>query len=286
MRKTAKRRIVCAAAAVTVALLALGIATGSSACPCGEPAVTESVGTPYGGVPVPTDSSVTVKVLRNPGFQSGYSFDKQGALWTSYYLFPCETRCETGNRPSWLSDPDVDRQVAEDAYAYNTTKYERGHMAPKYAIETRYGEEAMRETFRMSNVWPQRGDLNGGPWGRLEWLVAEAADCYADAPGGVWIITGPVFDKYLEQLPSDVEIPDAFYKIIIDETGDGSIQALAFIMPREASGNASDDEVRALLQPYLVSIDDIEEATGFDFLPDLDDETEQAIEASEWEALW
>jgi len=267
MCKTLNRKVVYATVAIAV-VLAFGAFAVSGPCPCRAPTATELLAAPYGGIPVPDDSGLTITILENPGFENGYSFDKQGPLWTSYYVFPCDSRCKTQDRPSWLSDPDVERQVPANAYAYITTHYERGHMEPKYAIETRYGQDAMRETFRMSNAWPQRSDLNGngGPWRRLEWLIAEADECYADALGGVWVITGPIFDKYLEQLPSGVEIPDAFYKIIIDETDEGTVRALSFIMPREATGGGSDDGVKLLLQKYLVSIDDIEDATGFDFL--------------------
>jgi len=285
-RATRRQKTFYVGVVAIVALLALGALSGSSSCPCREPQAVELSAAPYGGTPIPDDTSVAITVLGNPGFLNGYSYDKQGALWTSYYVFPCETQCVTADRPGWLSDPEVDRQVSDNAYDYNTTNYERGHMAPKYAIETRYGYDAMRETFRMSNAWPQRGDLNGGPWGRLEWLIAQADECYADTLHGVWIITGPIFDKYLEQLPSGVEIPDSFYKIIIDETEDGTVRALSFIMPREATGRSSDDEVKVLLQPYLVSIDDIEDATGFDFLAELEDDIELVIESTKWGELW
>ncbi len=282
------QRWVTPATLVVVLALAVGFAAGSSSCPCREPTAAEKIGAPYGGVPVPRDSGVAIKILENPGFQNGYSFDKQGPLWTSYYVFPCQTRSETASRPDWSSDPEVGRQVAETAYDCTLTRYERGHMAPKYAIETRYGEEAMLETFRMSNAWPQRGDLNSGPWERLEWLVAEAPDCYADTLGGVWVIAGPVFDKYLEQLPSGFEIPDAFFEIMIDELDDGSIRVLAFVMPREASGNAPDDsiEVKNLLRPYLASIDEIQDATGLDFLPGLPAELQTSIEQTRPQVLW
>ncbi len=43
---------------------------------------------------------------------------------------------------------------------YTHSGYDRGHMAPNYAIATRYGQEAQKETFLMSNIVPQLGNLN------------------------------------------------------------------------------------------------------------------------------
>lgn len=88
-------------------------------------------------------------------------------------------------------------------------------MAPKYVIETRYGREAMKQTFLMSNVWPQTPDLNRGPWERLETPISRGLydmPSYVETYGAIWVITGPIFEGDVETVPSGDEIPDRFYK--------------------------------------------------------------------------
>ena len=64
-------------------------------------------------------------------------------------------------------------------------------------------------TFLMSNIVPQRPDLNQGPWLLLEERIARG---YASTLGQVWVVTGPIFDAQPEYLASRVEIPDAFFR--------------------------------------------------------------------------
>lgn len=57
-------------------------------------------------------------------------------------------------------------------------------------------------------------DLNQGPWRELEEAVAVR---YGNSCEEVWVITGPIYDAEVELLGSGVEIPNEFFKIIIDE---------------------------------------------------------------------
>lgn len=85
-------------------------------------------------------------------------------------------------------------------------------MAPNLAIATRYGVEAPRETFLMTNVSPQTAALNRRVWERLERLIARG---YATAHGEIWVKIGPVFERPSARLNSGVAIPVAFWKIIV-----------------------------------------------------------------------
>jgi endonuclease G len=49
---------------------------------------------------------------------------------------------------------------------YTGSGFDRGHMSPN---ADRYGSrEAADATFLMTNITPQTGDLNRGPWQKLE----------------------------------------------------------------------------------------------------------------------
>ena len=138
---------------------------------------------------------------------------------------------------------------------YTNSGFSRGHMAPNFAIMTRYGLSAQRATFLMSNVVPQLQALNGGPWEHLERTIARD---FANTLEEVWVITGPIYTGTIERLPSGVDVPDRFYKVIIDELNDQP-RALAFIM--------EDDTRRpADLKDFLVSVRKVEMATGVQLL--------------------
>ena len=127
----------------------------------------------------------------------------------------------------------------------------------------------------MSNICPQRHALNAGVWKQLEHRIATN---YAGRFGEVWVLAGPVFGARPEKLRRRVAVPEAFYMIVVDESG-GRVRAEAFLFPQETGADARMDD-------YLASIDAIEQRTGLDFLAELPDETESALEARRVERAW
>ena len=77
---------------------------------------------------------------------------------------------------------------------------------------------------------------------------------------------------------SGVEIPDSFYKIIIDEK-DNRPRILAFIIPQGVLSSES-------LDKFLTNVDEIEKLTELDFMSELEDEMEDKIEAGKAEGMW
>ena len=213
-------------------------------------------------------------------------------LWVCYRVYGV---AQKGAAPTygWRIDSRTTARVSDTDYKY--TRYQRGHMAPKSAMYHCYGDSAVRDTFVLSNTCPQLGPLNNGPWGDLEDLVRESYSVSCDE---VWIIAGPIFDDtngratltkdtaYSTVAQKPVEIPDQFYKIIIDEL-DGQIRALAFIMDAdETYGYGTSDSISARLSGFLASIDEIEEKTGLDFLWELGEEMEAQLESEHAPIMW
>ena len=127
----------------------------------------------------------------------------------------------------------------------------------------------------MSNICPQRHALNAGPWKQLEQKIATN---YAGRFGEVWVLAGPVFGANPERLHRRVAIPEAFYMIIVDES-DGRVRAEAFLFPQETPASAP-------LESYVTSIYEIEKRTGLDFLSELPDAAENALEARKVDRVW
>ena len=74
-----------------------------------------------------------------------------------------------------------------------------------------------------------------------------------------------------------VSVPNAFYKVLIDNNS-GATKVLAFILPHKESNKP--------LYEFVVSVDEVEKRTGIDFFHELDDTTENRIEASNSYKAW
>ncbi|MDD5271736.1 MAG: DNA/RNA non-specific endonuclease [Methylovulum sp.] len=218
------------------------------------------------------NSDTWFRVLRNHGFILGYSDVRGNPLWVEYALTPVPDHAPPLKRPSRFStDWRSFNRLSHDSY--QKSGYDRGHLAPNYAISHLYGKWGQADSFLMTNITPQKPHLNQKVWERLEEVEI---DTFAPTFGKIWVLTGPVFSGSVERLSSDwkVEIPDAFFKIYITaaEPPDKPL-ALAFLIPQTVKGNEP-------LAQFVTRIDAIEAQTGLDFFADLDDRIENAVEAS------
>jgi endonuclease G, mitochondrial len=219
----------------------------------------------YGGVPQPAGfASGPIRVLNNTGYVVGYSDQLGNPVWAAYRLHDLEPSPALPRPREFTVDRRTTARIEPGHYTHSD--YDRGHLAPNYGVATRYGRQAQEETFRMSNITPQRHGLNAGLWQSLEQKIARS---YPARFGEVWVLAGPVFGPHPATLSQRVSVPEAFYMIIVDES-DGRVRTQAFLLPQEP--------VQPGLDSYLVAIDDIERRTGLDFLTVLADDVEAALE--------
>jgi endonuclease G len=225
----------------------------------------------FGGYPIPLKKQ-EIKVLRNIAYTSGYSEFRKNPLWVGYRYDKNDGRNELQRPGSFKMDPRTDSKVKPSAYT--SSGYDRGHLAPNSGIALRFGQEAQLETFLMTNIAPQRPKLNRQVWKRIEDLEANLANSFDT----VWVITGPIFGDSRTFLKDKVEIPEKFYKILINLRGD-YVRTLSFIVEQEVSG-------REPIEKFFASIDEIERLTGLDFLAPMEDNHEDMLESLVPKALW
>ncbi len=230
----------------------------------------------FGGEPQRGAFPYEVRTLYNTAYTVGYCEDLDDPVWVGYRVFDLTTTPRLAKRPEgFFVDPrTVDRVEPGD---YTSSGYDRGHMAPNYAIGTRFGAAAQEETFKMSNVCPQRHRLNAGLWKDLELKVAEN---YTGRYGQVWVIDGPIFGP-LDRLPrlrNKASVPEAFYMIIVQQH-EGGVRAEAFIMGQDTPASGA-------LDPYLTSVGEIERRTGLKFFPKLEKQAQTALETQINSAVW
>ena len=228
----------------------------------------------YGGLPNASALKHRVRVLENEGYVCGYSDVLRSPVWVAYRLFDKEGLKSAGERPSGF-DADGRTMAKVSSNEYTGSGYDRGHLAPNYAISRCYGREAQLATFLMSNIVPQKHEMNAGLW---KYLEERAAVNYSGRFGEVWVLTGPIFSADPKTLGKGVSVPDGCFKIMIDET-EGKIRTQAFIVPQSAEQGDG-------LNRYMVSIDEIERRTNLDFLSGLSDDIESQVEGKAAARPW
>ncbi len=227
----------------------------------------------FGGAPIPRDYPASVRVLYNRAYVVGYCDARKNPAWVAYRLVDVKGDPTVAERPDQF-DTDTRTVARVESKDYTGSGYDRGHMAPNYGIARCFGTEAQVETFLMSNITPQKHELNAGPWKDLE--LREALN-YTGRFHEVWVIAGPLFHGPEEHMRSGVPIPTAFYKIEVDEH-EGRLRVQAFIMSQDTTGTS--------LDAMMTSVDEIERLSGLDFFPDLDDTVENALEAAVPSRSW
>ena len=93
-------------------------------------------------------------------------------------------------------------------------------------------------------------------------------------------MTGPIFypNTQHENIgDNNVAVPDAYFKVILDYV-EPEVKAIGFILENEGS--------KEQLQNFAVSVDEVEQITQIDFFPLLENEIEDALEASFDVSLW
>jgi len=226
---------------------------------------------PYGE---PTDR-VGLKRLPNRGYTVGYDDALPAPRWSSYRVFPYrDTHLE---RPSsFRSDPRTAARVTTSEYV--RSGYDRGHLAPNYAISVCYGEEAQKETFLLSNIVPQLHALNAGLWKDLEQRVVRR---YVERYGTVWVQVGPVYAAAPARRIGRLPVPEAFWMVVseYDETARG-IRAIAYVIPHEEKWRDTE------LTRYVVSVRQVEALTGLDFFPRLPKAVQDRLESTAAPRAW
>ena len=211
------------------------------------------------------------------------------SLWTAYPLN--SSHMGSLSRPgSWSYNPDIDSKYQANllSHSYSGDVYSRGHMIPNGARNGIWGMQV--QTFYVTNSVPQRQNkFNGSIWNSMEQAIqAEASD------EEIYVVTGVAFEKVGETRaisyvsPKDdssqnCAIPNYFYTVVLKVKYSGSAVSSAstvgfWFEHKDYDGND--------YAQYAVSVDKIEEWTGFDFFVNLPDNVEVTSETNaSWDAF-
>lgn len=210
-------------------------------------------------------------IIHHTAYSFSYNETHEQANWIAYLLTKEETQKAFERSNTFLPDPEVKTQTANDA-DYKSSGYDRGHLAP--AADMSWSEVTMQESFYYSNMSPQVPSFNRGIWKKCEELVRS----WANENDSIYIITGPVLTEGLPTIGENkVSVPNYYYKVILDYSKP-SIKGIGFIFPNAASSEN--------LENFAVTIDSVEAITGINFYPSLPDEREDLIEKIKCIECW
>jgi endonuclease G, mitochondrial len=230
------------------------------------------------GIPAPTSASDPNAFLSvKADYVVSYNGSRKVPNWVSWELntsYLGSIDRQNDFRPDDTFPPSEPQAQLTD---YVGSGFDRGHMCP--SADRTLTTTANSQTFYLTNMVPQSANNNRGPWEMLE------AELRTIAQGGkeLFIISGGVFSSSSKTIGTGVAVPDKTFKVavVLDSVGQGpanvttSTRVIAVMMPNSDSLIGLNDPWRN----FRVSVDDIEAATGDDFLSDVDPAVQAVIEA-------
>lgn len=198
--------------------------------------------------------------------------NSRGTLNWAAWRTTREDMGESLARPDFEPDPTLDEGMVRVSYSdYSGSGYDRGHIVPS---ADRFGNaELNRQTFYMTNIVPQTGDLNQYPWNKLEMY----ARTLVYRGNTLYTIAGAYGDK--GRLRGKVTVPTNCWKVIV-------------VFPRGAAADKIDSNTRIIAvdmpnidgiedvdwDRYKTTVRDIEKRTGLDLFSALPKEVQDTVE--------
>ena len=266
-------------------LLALAVSTNScwradagttSATACATTAATDDIENPH---PFPhsaplhypdldkvrINDSIPSQEKDYEGFRVSFNKNNGTPNWVAWELLGSETDGPVKRSNKFREDPDV--EGCPTPADYRRSGFDRGHLCP--AADQKWSEKAMDDCFILTNIAPQNNSLNTGAWNTLEGKERQ----WAKRDSAIIIVAGPIYEPADTQRigTTGVRVPGAFFKMLAAPYAEKP-RGIAFVYPNMVSpGN---------MENYAMSIRELEQITGYDFLYALPDSIEDITESS------
>ncbi|KAI6110075.1 hypothetical protein F5141DRAFT_1278700 [Pisolithus sp. B1] len=227
-------------------------------------------------------------LLVRKAYTAAYDRRHRHPAWTAEHLtlaslgksalLPSPDGSENGDRSKSIFTEDETLPVPFRAKLqdYFRSGYDRGHMVP--AADAKFSQEAMNETFLLSNIAPQVGDgFNRHYWAYVEDWCRRLTNSFADVyvftiplylphkdPDGKWRVTYEVIGS-----PPNVSVPTHFAKVVLASRPSSpktpnvlEISTGAFVLPN----TTIPDE--APFESFVAPVEAVERAAGLTLFSD------------------
>ncbi|KAL0079906.1 hypothetical protein F4703DRAFT_1905692 [Phycomyces blakesleeanus] len=196
--------------------------------------------------------------------------------WVAEHLTPASLKRAEGverSKSTFKEEDSVPPQFRARLTDYYKSNFDRGHMVP--AADVKNSQQAMNETFYLSNIAPQVGEgFNRDYWAHFENFCRSLTKTFPD----VYVFTGPLYLPHQENdgkfyvkyqvigtngVPN-VAVPTHFYKVIMTQR-DGKYSTAAFVLPNQRIPDETP------LETFKVPIDAVERSAGLVFFDRMGD---------------
>jgi DNA/RNA endonuclease G (NUC1) len=210
-----------------------------------------------------------------PLHQSSYiNLFNEGALQAACIALRLDDtpRQKADMEPSILVDARVPRLSPASMSAGQWSPFS---LVPTRALIGQHGQAGAKDAALASNYAPMTQAFAEGPW---QAALHTFAHRYPKRFGEIWLYLGPAYRNESSKLASGVAIPDAFYLIALDLTEAGGLRALALLIPADAKSLD--------LNSYRTSIQQVEQVTGLQFLPELHYSAQETLRTYVSPTIW
>lgn len=201
-----------------------------------------------------------------------YDTNLKMAYWVAYPLCHWYLDGDCGRTGVWDYDDKLSESLQPNLH--NGMKgYDRGHQIPSADRQrTSNGELMNRQTFFFTNMTPQIGQgMNQTIWAELE----EAVRAWSSATDTLYVVTGAMpttpTDKNIKYTRdnngANIAVPKYYFKALARKSG-GNFQTVAYKLENRIYPNKNYEVGR-------MSVNELEELTGFNFFCDLPGVTEE-----------
>ena len=205
-----------------------------------------------------------VVVLKHTNYTSHFSKSKKYPIMVEWWETKAKVGCEKPlpRKDNFKPDPSIDSNLNARLEDYAESGYDRGHLSP--AADNSADAEQMSQSFYLSNMAPQNSSQNRGSWRILEDRIRSIAR----EDKILYVTVGTVYEPGYKVIGNGLGVPQYLWKVVVDaETNN----AIAFIFPNEPLPTSS-------LPSTITTIKRIEEMTGLNFHPNVEDDSFEAVE--------
>lgn len=206
---------------------------------------------------------VSEKIIQRKGYFVCYDFKNRQPRWVYEHLTEKSLQRNASREGIEFKEDSLVPQIFQAKNSdYKNSGYDRGHVVP--AGDLKDNQEAMEESFYLSNISPQTPDFNRGYWLKLERHVRELLKQYKELhvySGGLYVAQeendGKRCVKYRVIGANNVAVATHFFKLIFSAK-EGELTE-AYIMPNEKI------DLDQSLESFRVTLEKVERVAGIVF---------------------
>ena len=261
-----------------------GVTVGTDAPPASGDNSDLLFGNPSGAV---SSTAMMDNYLIDMGYYvESYNSTKAEPNWVSWHLDASNTTNVSdrlNNFAGFNGLPSGWFTVQSNSYNYNTYGFDRGHNCP--SADRTNSVDANSSTFLMTNMIPQAPQNNEQTWANLENYLREQVI----AGNEVYIIMGSygtggtgvhgAFNTITTTDNGHINVPANVWKVaVIIPVGDNDVSRVSASTRVIAVNTPNINTINSDWKQYIVTVRDIEKATGYNLLSALPQSVQDVIE--------